>query len=70
VNFTTKPITRELFLKAGWQEDEDTAVHWVDPSGIIFDQLMIVVNANTGGIVRKEVMTTLDLEGSTSIVPK
>ena len=51
MNFTTSPITREQFLKAEWQVDKNTEYYSDNNS---YNQLMVVVDANTGGIVRKE----------------
>jgi hypothetical protein len=60
-------VTKEQLLKIGWQADNNTEFYSETDS---YDQLMIVVDANTGVIVSKEAMTAIHLDGPTSTIAK
>jgi len=54
-------------LKIGWQVDNKTEFYSDINS---YDQLMIVVDANTGEIISKEAMTAIHLDRPTSATVK
>ena len=59
--------TKEQLLKIGWQVDNKTEFYSDINS---YDQLMIVVDANTGEIISKEAMTAIHLDRPTSATVK
>ena len=67
---TTISLTRKQLKKTGWQEDKNTVFNTAFSPDGTFNQLMIVIDANTGVIVSKEAMKAIHLDGPTSTTVK